>query len=170
MPFCERSSLTSKTLLLEFFIALAIWRTNWCRILKLKLRVSCDPAIPSVLLVRIDFPVRNPRQLKSTNNCIYKWLPVVSFFYKMTSEEQENIDHSYEREINSFGMPLLVAENAIGSKFLNGGDHHPQSKPIWDSEFEQEKISVPTRIKEVLALTGAWADTWEGIIYLTVTF
>lgn len=45
---------------------------------------------------------------------------MVSFFYKMTSEEQEKIDCSYETKINSFGVPLSVAKNAIGSKFLNG--------------------------------------------------
>lgn len=68
--------------------------------------------------------VSNPGQLNSAINCIDKGLPMVSFFYKRTSEEQEKIDRSYESEIYSSGMPPAVAENATGSKILNGGDPH----------------------------------------------
>lgn len=71
----------------------------------------------------------------------------------MTSEEQEKIDHSYETKINSFGMPLSVAENVIASKFPNG-------VCLFEIlNLNGERYLCQEESMKYYFFIGAWADT-----------
>ena len=151
-----RCSCIAKTLLLEFLIASATWRTNWHH--KIKNTGIYDTALPSVPPIRICFLVSNPSPPNtSANNCILRTPSGFIFQQDENWRAGKNWQSSYEREIDAFWMLLSLAENAHWqqvSKWWRPScclpHRHFQSNPIWESEFEQVKIAVQRKINEVL--------------------